>query len=68
MDTELGRLVTYHWELPTIKSHDTESCGVPRSRGKLKQLHLHNPCAYGHQNWQGGDFHEDLGPIKSNDP
>ena len=35
MATKLGRVVTYHEELPSIKSHDPLSRGLARSHDKL---------------------------------
>ena len=43
------------------------SRGLPRSRDKLRLLHLHYHSVYGHQTWQDGDLPDALLSKKPDD-
>ena len=54
MNTKIGMVVTYHKELPPMKSHYLFITCPVRSRDKRKPLYIHYHSAYGHQAWEGG--------------
>ena len=56
MASKLGSIVTYVEELLPIKSTDSLSRGLARSRDSLKSLYLHYHSTYDHQTWQAGDL------------
>ena len=51
MATKLYSMVTYFKQLPGIKLLTLWSCGLARTRDKLKPLYNHSSSAYGHQPW-----------------
>ena len=56
MTAKLGRSVTYNDWVPLIKSLNTLSRVLARSRDKLKPLYLYYYNAYGHKTWQNVDL------------
>ena len=68
MATKLGKVVTYHEELPLIKLWILQSCGVTRSGEILNTLYFHLHQTNSHQISQGRDLLWGLPPINSYNP
>ena len=55
MATKLGKVLTYHEELPFIKLLDPSGFVRPCDILNTLYLHLHLTTCNCHQTWQGGD-------------
>ena len=62
--TKLGRVVTYHVDLPHLQSHNLLAHEFTWPRDKIKLLYLQYQNFYGHQAWWDGGLLERFLPIK----
>ena len=67
MATKLGRVVTCHEGLTSMKSMTLRSRSPARLRDKLK-TYFHCRSVYYHQTWRELSYLDGLLPIKSPDP
>ena len=56
MSTKLGRVMTYHKELPPITSHDPLNMYSREVTWQIKTAKLTYHIAYSHQTFQGGEI------------